>query len=281
VRLVRSLTLTYQRLRRFSAPYFFDLGPSARVQRSDDEIVDEAAEMMWLTYYPFLDCLTTRRPAGPFAVTNRRLLGAMLATGVNSQAHLLVRLRTVAGTLGGDTARDVRRLEREVHTAFEELVAERLRGAGMTVALSVSDFRSRPLPCGEIDVIAAAHCPDGTTLVLVCEAKNVDLALQKDLAYNYLAETVNGAIDQVSRKARWVCNTWPELASLIGFKDARSYVVMGLIVTRRPVPLSFLGRWPGITLAEVAAVAQGLLSRRPNDWRRDLALGIVCAANPE
>ena len=147
----------------------------------------------------------------------------------------------------------------------------------MTARVAVCDDGQKRLACGEIDVIAAGVGVAGRQVVVVCEAKNVDLALQKDAGYENLRGTMKRAREQVARKAGWVAGSWRAAATLLGLPAADPPVVLGLIVTRRPTPLSMLDPWPGTVPQEVESIAAHLLQRPPGTWRADLARAAVSA----
>ena len=243
VALVDDFTLTVERLSRFAAPLFLDLGPVREHPRTGEMLEDEAADALWLAYYPFLPGLTARRPAGRMALTTTGLLIVTMAMLRHTEAHLLHRLAAESPA--------VRPLAREVHTRFEHKVAAALEGFETRCGVENRE-------CGEIDVLATAP-----GIVLVIEAKNVDLALQKDTGYDHLATTLERARAQVERKARWVAAHSPDV------------VVVGLIVTRRPVPLPLLGRWPGAVPRELPRLAAHLLGTPAGEWRGDLTAGRV------
>jgi hypothetical protein len=165
---------------------------------------------------------------------------------------------------------------RSRHAQLEAEVAERFQRAGMVAHAPVAALSGRELPCGEIDVLCAARAPvHAARLVVVCEVKNVDVPLQKDFGYENLSRTLKRAQTQVARKAAWVADHWPDVAPSLGLNGSEPALVVGLIVTRRTVPLRTLGRWPGSPLVDVTAVAQHLLTRPISDWRADLVRGIV------
>ena len=274
--LVEAFMLTHDRVRRFEAPFFFDLGPPADSPRSDGRIVDEAADALWLVYYPYLEALTARRPPDPMALTTPRLIQQALNTADHTQAHLIERARQKARARDDADGVKVALLVREVHAAFERQVAGILARAGLTACAGVTEIDRTPLPCGEIDVLACGMAAGGAPMTLVCEAKNVDLALHKGHAYEILSATLEHAQEQVARKAAWAAGHCDEVGRLLE-RDTAGGVTVGLIVTRRAVPLPLLGRWPGAVPSELEGVVLHLLETPVAEWRADLAAGVVDA----
>lgn len=280
---VEAFTLTENRLRSFAAPYFFDLGPRATpsgpVEAAMDyvELAARAGAAIWLAYYPFLDCLADRRPPTPTGVSTGPLIAEAITTAVASEAHLLYQLQKTANAKGDKIREHVARLVAGAHNAFEEAVGARFRALGVQVETGLDHLDDRPLPCGEIDVLAVVARPGAVPLALVCEAKNVDLAIYKDFGYDHLAETLKRAQVQIARKSAWVHEAWPALAQRFGAATDPAALVIGLIVTRRPVPIGLLSGWPGAVPGEIEAIVRHLQESPPEGWRSDLARGVVGA----
>ena len=273
--LVSTFVLTADRLQRFAAPYFFDLGPPAKPPRTEELAVNEAGDILWLAYYPFLDAHMYRGPRDPMAITTVPLLRLALSTIELTQAHGLYRFQWEARRRDSATKQRVNRLTQRLHAQFEGYVGERFRAGGMAVQVGITDIDGQELDCGEIDVLAVNKSINGELLIVVCEAKNVDLAVQKDQGYKHLSETMDKARVQVADKSSWVARSWPKVAGLFGLSNEARPTVLGMIVTRRPVPLSMLANWPGAVPGEVEAIVNHLLTRPTAEWRSDLTAGIV------
>lgn len=271
---VQAFTLTRDRLRRFQAPFFFDLGMTAHTARSDDEVEEESGEMLWLAYYPFLDFLAAKRPPSPLAISTIPLMTQALANFDHTQSYLLQRLQQISKKDAANSER-LNSTIRSLHSDFEKAIGEKLSAVGMKTVVGLDNIRGRALACGEIDVIASAKGVDDEPLVLVCEAKNVDLALQKDAAYENLGATMKRAREQVARKASWVKESWTAVGDVLQVSTARDPTVIGMLICRRPVPLSMLGRWPGAVPAELEIIAHQLLTEPKSGWRSDLRAGVI------
>ena len=275
IRTVDAFTLTADRLQQFAAPYFFDLGQPASPSRLGDTIVAESGDILWLAYYPFLSAVSVRRPPTRLALTAMPLLLQVFSTAETSKAFLLHRMQEEAIRTGGAALVSTAGFARSTHSDFEKSVGEQFQAAGMVVQVGLNTVDGRPLACGEIDVLAAAtHTSDPRPLVIVSEAKNVDLPLQKDFGYEHLAATMQRAQKQVAKKSDWVAAAWPRIADLVGLGAASKPIIIGMIVTRRPVPLSMLGQWPGAVLEEVKGIADHLIKNPVTGWRNDLVKGI-------
>jgi hypothetical protein len=275
VRTIDTFTLTADRLRQFAAPYFFDLGRPASPARSENAIVAEAGDILWLAYYPYLSALSALRPPTRVAFSAMPLLVQVFSTAEESKAFLLHRMQEEATRTGGAALVSTARFARSTHSGFETSVGEQFQAAGMAVQVGLGNVDGHPLACGEIDVLAGAtHTSDSRPLVIVTEAKNVDLALHKDLGYEHLATTMQRARKQVALKSAWVAEAWPKIAGLVGLRASSKPIIIGMIVTRRPVPLSMLGQWPGAVLKELKGIAQHLIKNPVTRWRNDLVKGI-------
>ena len=272
--LIEPFTLTGERLQQFEAPFFFDLGPRAKMPRDFHRVVEESADAMWLAYYPFFTALTARRPAGPMAFTTTQLLVNALATADSSRAHMLHCAQRKHGQLAPGVGERIKSLVRSFHASFESSVAQTLASNNLKALSSVSEIGGRALECGEIDVVAAGRLSGGGMILLVCEAKNVDLAVQKDSGYEHLSSTLARACEQLRRKTAWAAEHPGDIARLLGL-DVPPTIVAGAIVTRRRVPLPLLERWPGVVPEELDEFAQHLLGAPPSNWRPDIARGIV------
>jgi hypothetical protein len=272
--LIEPFTLTAERLQQFEAPSFFDLGPRAEAPRDFDRIVEESADAMWLAYYPFFAALTARRPADPMAFTTTQLLVSALATADSSRAHMLDCAQRKHDRLAPGAGERIKSLVRSFHASFESRVAETLASNKLQALSSVSEIDGKALECGEIDVVAAGTLSGGGTFLLVCEAKNVDLAVQKDSGYDHLASTLARACKQIRRKTAWAAAHPREITRLLRL-DVQPAIVAGAIVTRRRVPLPMLERWPGLVPEELDEFAQHLIGTPPSNWRPDIARGIV------
>jgi hypothetical protein len=231
--------------------------------------------MMWSAYYPYLDCLAERRPPTRMAMSTIPLIEHAIEAAIDSEAHLLHQMQKAANAQGGGVRKRVARLISEVHGAFEEAVGASFRAAGARVETGLDQLSGRPLPCGEVDVLAVIAREGAAPLALVCEAKNSDLSLQKDFGYAHLATTLKRARAQIAAKAVWVGKAWPALAPRFDVTTEPSAVVLGLIVTRRPVPIGLLGGWPGVVPSEIEGIVRHLRERPPEAWRGDLARGVV------
>jgi hypothetical protein len=271
-RVVEAFTLTRAQLEAFDAPFFFDRGPRAAAPRAGDRWIDEAADALWLAYYPFLEAQRLDQLSSKVAITTMDLVQRCVATMDGAQSHLLHVARREVARRDASAAAHIDALVRDYHARFEQATAALFSAAGMQARAGVESLGKKRLACGEIDVLAGASSSDHLTLV-VCEVKNVDLSLQKDGGYAHLAATLERARDQVGRKAGWVAENAAMVAEWLSL-PVRSTTVVGLVITRRPVPLSMLGRWPGALLAEVPDVARALM-RAPSEWRGDLRNGIV------
>jgi hypothetical protein len=271
---ISRLVLTRDRWRRYDAPFFFDLGPAANAPRSDEHIVDQAGDALWFAYYPFLDAVTARRPGEPMAVTTRSLLAVALTTAASSRNHMLHQTQKAANRCERGTRDRVAELVREFHADFENDVANRFGEAAVNVRSRLTEIGGNVLECGEIDVLAGSVAKDGTAIVIVCEAKNTDLPLQKVGSYSHLELTIARACEQVSRKASWVSRHPNEIGALLGLDPSR-LITVGLVVTSRVVPLDMLGKWPGAVPSELSELGRHLLQTPVAQWRADLQRGVV------
>ena len=124
-----------------------------------------------------------------------------------------------------------KRLEREIrHIAL---------GVGWHAA-SVDKVKNVPLPCGDIDALLAKPLPDGCVLILLCEAKDVDMALYKTAGYAQYQKTLKHAQKQLEAKARWLLANWRDVCIerfRTGFDSASRVVLVKALVTRDYSPI--------------------------------------------
>jgi hypothetical protein len=273
---ISRLTLTADRLRSFGAPYFLDLAPPLAAKRNRRAMVEDAAAMMWLPYYPFLQARAVGQDVPSVAVTTPELLSIAMLAAANSKAYRLNRLSQFASETYDVQGRTiVQALTRHADHNFEKLVSQALEGEGLTATSSISAIDGETLPSGEIDVLAGGVGCDGQPILFVCEAKNVDLALMKNSGYDHLATTMAKAAKQVAQKADWARSSWPQCASFVNLPPTVPPITVGLIVTRRPVPFPLIVEWPGGTVAEARLIVRDALSQPRSLWRRDVLKGIV------
>ena len=149
--------------------FFADTRPATR---SDDELIISAAEVDWLRYAPLM--------AGAYDDDGRnRVVGftspaLILRAFQRSQSALAGRLRLAeqaAATRSAALGKDVRAQARLAHAEFEADTASVTSSLGLSAMQGVERLNNKPLPPGEIDVLAhgvvAAGCVAGSSAVPV------------------------------------------------------------------------------------------------------------------
>lgn len=250
------MTLTLARTQRFATPYHFDLGPTGPAAQ-DGLVPPRAIGMNWTAYYPLYRAAAARdgRPvvlSSPEAITNA------FATLEESRSHMVARL-IEAGRARGCHA-EVAGIGRMLSAMLERAAAEAAEAAGFGARAGVAALAGRPLPCGEIDALAA-QTKDGLTRIVVIEAKDVDLPLYKPGVFRQTVATIRHGAAQAQRKAAWVAGHWRDVAALLGVEPAQRAEVAPLLVTRRYVPPGLAAECPPVQLGALpevlARLAQG------------------------
>ncbi|MEV4173849.1 hypothetical protein [Nonomuraea sp. NPDC049709] len=244
---------------------FADTRPA---HRTDDDLVVTASEADWLCYAPLLcgGYVEDGRPT-VVGVTSRGLLQRAYGRAQGSIANRLHQAQRAARARSHDLGREVDRLARAVHADLEQDAAERCRSAGMSAVHGLERLGGRPLPCGEIDVLAQATGPDGGLVVLVGECKNVDLTFYKGRGVAQAEDTLRQAADQVRRKSAWVARTWPAAARALGSPpDPDPPCVVAVVVTRIAAFPSLPDGVPVLPLRELAGFARTLARTPAEQW---------------
>jgi len=246
-RIVSYLTLTPDRLRRFRVPYFFDLGAERDQPLDDLDVVIESVAFNWLYYYPFT-AMTLESGTPGLVATGRPAFVGFLTNLLESKAGLLARIVDAArdrGNLGPDLAaladRAHRRLEKDIRD-------EALRNGWF--ATHVDRYRSERLPCGDMDALVAKLIPPDTCILLLCEAKDIDMAFFRDGGWEECERKVKGAIRQLEQKAKWLAKNWSSqfAQEVFGshFAQPANAIVVRTLVTRDCIPVDFLNGVTGI-----------------------------------
>ena len=178
-RILDDLTLTPERVRRFSEPFYFDYGDESTTGANDAETSLRLAVHAWSTYYP---AFTVRRKGHthyllPFqltdiAVTNIKAFKSRLLTRFFEQARATARL-----TPSPDARKKERALNgvrRRVNRLAESRVAAALTRDGWTAlpsqVIADPDDGTRT---EEVDLLAARRI-GGRVVILVGEVKDFD-----------------------------------------------------------------------------------------------------------
>lgn len=264
-----AFTLDLATLRARSAPGFFRTGSSA--DRTLDQVMTEAMEIDWLGAFPFLAGVYGSDQ--PCRITSGYLIHRAKVEAALSTAY---RLRNVSMAVKGtESARQVDALVREYHADAERKAARCFAAAGMDVVTALECVEGRPLPCGEIDVLASGRRADGRLVVAVCEVKNSDLGVAKDKAVEEAQDVVRKAGAQAGRKASWVHQEWRGLADVLNSSPKERPLVVPLVVLRETA-LAVDGVQPAVVAAtELAEVIRQLLDDPVERWRPDVRRGMM------
>jgi hypothetical protein len=270
--LFAQFSLTPELLRAHSAPAFFFTGHVAN--RTDVEIMETAQEMEWLTYAPLLHAAYFHHGEPHRArITSRFLAYRMSGRASSCLAFRLHRAIETMRVRYPNLTPSTRTVVRQYHSYLESTVSRVFVESGMAATQNVTSFAGRPLPCGEVDVLAVGRAADGATVVCVTEVKDTDVSFYKDSGASHAAQTVRRGLEQADRKARWLVEnmqllreTFPEVASM------RSARILPLVVTRHtPLPLS-AGLPPVVSRYELGSLVSMLLESPLQSWRRDFQI---------
>lgn len=271
-----AFTLIRERLLTREFPSLF-AAAGEPVERSWTDVLQTAAEADWLLCAPLMRGFYVeegeRRPA---LLTSGYLLHRMQGSGGVHVAYRMHNAVEAARRRPGGTAGAVSFLAQSFHAQFERAVGDSFARGGMSVTTNLERLGGRPLPCGEIDVVATAAAPGRRTIVAVCEAKNTDVSFYKDLGVAQAQDMIQRAARQATAKARWMLERWRDVAPVLGCDRDPAPLVVALVVTRHTVMP--LGDAPGpavIPAQAVPALADALRTGSPADWRPDLAASVL------
>lgn len=273
--LIDFFTLSVNRLWEFEAPYFFDLGLPA-TSSNKARVLKSCTEMLWLPYYPFLTACGMGQQSPGIAVSTKEAFAVAQSAGEMTKAYRLVRLMEYAKDNQDDEGRIVlQSISALVHQKFEVFLADMALSMGLRVEASVAVYRDKQLPCGEIDVLAHGRGVDGATIIIVIEAKNVDVPLMKDFSYENLSRTLSRAVVQTVRKRKWAASELDKVADILQIENIVHPIILGIIATRRPVPLAMLDGLAGGSPSEVEELMKEALTVPHSHWRADLAASVI------
>jgi hypothetical protein len=208
--------------------FFADSRPAAR---DDSDMILAAAEVDWLRYAPLMAGILDEN-GGDHVVgfTSPALIHRAFTRTQSALAGRLRLAEEAAVAFRAGLVKDVRVMSRQAHAGFEAETAELLADLGLVTAHGVDRLGTRPLPPGEIDVLAHTALPTGD-LAVVVECKNVDLTFFKGSGVQESAATLAHASMQVVRKATWLQEHWSEVAGGLGW-SLTVPLVLRIVVTR-------------------------------------------------
>jgi hypothetical protein len=267
--LFERLSFTVARVKKFRAPNFFDSGPLREELLPSGAAFAEAAAFNWSAYYP---CLVMHSPATgePIFVTTPRVWQSMLMTLAQRPASLMRSLDDMLERTEPASPKLValRRLIQETHQDLEVSVLKLATEEGWKGLSGVERLNGRPLPCGEIDLIATALVGD-RRVILVAEVKDSDNPLFLPGFDERIGQLVSHAEKQLKRKGDWVANNWHQALELLdeqADRRDRRRTLARLVVTRRPLGVHFFKQFPGASLADFQSTARDLLRTDNSVW---------------
>jgi hypothetical protein len=248
--LLDAVTLTFDRAQRFVAPFYFDLGTERRTAANDSDVLAQSLRANWTNYYPLYQ-LTDNTGVRVVATTASPAI-FFFGHFVSFKALLLQRLAACAR----HDARDkkimarVNKLTNRVHQQLEAYVREDGLALQWFVSSRLKRFQGRDLECGEIDVVLAKQT-HGQTIVVLAEAKDIDLTLLKGGALPNLERKLQEAFDQLERKREWLRQHWNAgLREVVAqpLPDGHAQLVP-IVVTAWYMPPFLFDRFPGVPIA--------------------------------
>lgn len=271
--LFQKLSFTLDKLYRFKSPCFFDTGVPRYEHLNPIELIAEAAAMNWSAYYPCFE-FTSPANGSTIYVTSPRRLQGMLMTINECQAFILHQLNeTYCKTISGTELKELRTLIRQTHRDLEVKAGQIFNSSGWQCLTSVENVKGRPIPCGEIDLLATIVIRDAK-VVLIGEVKNSDMAMFKPGFVERSKDIINHAEDQLKRKGDWICDHWNEVLSLFDqitdetIHVKRKYIAR-LVITARPIAPHFFNQYTGCGISSLDSLALDLLQEHPNNWKQD------------
>lgn len=246
-KILDDLTLTPERVRRFSEPFYFDYGDESTTGANDAEASLRLAIHAWSSYYP---AFTVRRNGRvhyllPFqltdiAVTNVKAFKSRLLTRFFEQARAVAKL--TASPDARKQERTLNAVRRRVNRLAEARVAAALTRDGWTalpsqVVADPGDASSTE----EIDLLAARRI-GGRVVMLVGEVKDFDTGVHRVTAQRNFAERMEGVIEQLRRKSDFVKGFWPQILERLNHTaDGTPVDLLAILVQTEPLPLAWCG----------------------------------------
>lgn len=268
-RLFEALSLTMDRVQRFSVPSFFGTGESREQNLPAHLAFTEVAAINWFAYYP---CLEMRSPGLDHTIylTSLRLWQGMLMNLPQRQSYLLQKLEDALsqGDAKSERLALFRQTRRDIHRALETDALKAMQRAGWQGAAGIEHAERKLLPCGEIDLLATARI-GGNRVLFLGEVKDSDSPLFVPGALRRNERLVSAAEDQLDRKGRWVMDNWAAALSLLDVAEIPEYrdrILVRLVITRRPLGASFFQSFAGCALAGLAALARDLREKDHPVW---------------
>jgi len=245
-RMISYMTLTPNRLRRFRAPFFFDLGMERKQPLDDINLVIESVAFNWLYYYPFTAMTLESSGAPRLVATSRPAMVAFMTNLMESKASLLAHMVDAANDRG-DLGADLAALADRAHRRLEKEIRHVALNTGW-FACHIDRFRNERLSCGDIDALLAKPISPDSCIVLLCEAKDIDIAFFRDGGWEECEKKVKGAVKQLNQKANWLTKRWsPEFAQeVFGSQFHVETIIVRTLITRNYIPIDFLNGATGI-----------------------------------
>ena len=267
--LFERLSFTVNRVKQFRAPNFFDSGPLREGLLPPGAAIVEAAAINWSAYYP---CLIMHSPATgePIYVTTPRMWQGMVMTLSQRPASLIQSLHEMLqrSEPASPKLSALRKFIRETHQDFEVSILKLATESGWKGLSAVERFNDRPLPCGEIDLLATAVVGE-SRVILVAEVKDSDNPMFLPGFIERIGELIPHAEKQLERKGNWVANNWRRALVLLDEQvdpPGRQRMLARLVVTRRPLGAHFFKKFPGASPEGFQSTASDLLRAGDRVW---------------
>lgn len=233
-RMFDSLTLTLDRLRTFSAPFYFDLGPMRRHKADDVDAYVDVCCQNWTAYYPLYAAVAANERTN-LAITSPRALQGALMNIYSVRSHMLTRLVDASKREEFTAVRaTVRQLAKQSWARIEAALAKAAQTQGWAADHSIQTVGGADISCGEIDVLLVRRVDDTSVFVLV-EAKDIDFPVWKPGFMDRLTQTISRAAHQIESKAEWLTGNWRKASEHLGIEPGARAAITSMVVTRRYV----------------------------------------------
>lgn len=252
--MLEAMMLTPERVRRFGAAFYFDLGPERDPQQDALTVDVDACLQNWTAYYPLYAAVAVNGRTR-LAITSARAVQGALVNMYTVRSNMLAQLIEASKRDEFAAARAaVRKLAAQSWARIEAGLAETARAQGWAALSGLQTIGGKALPCGEVDVLLARRAGDALTFMLV-EAKDVDLPFWKPGSMDRLTKTVARAARQIEQKREWLAANWRAAGDHLGLAPGRRAVITAMVVTRRYV---IAGLVPGCSVVPQAAFSECL-----------------------
>lgn len=267
--LFQKLSLTYEKIKRYQAPCFFDLGtPFDEEDTTLTPIIDSVA-VNWSAYYPCY-MFSSIANGNVVYVTSKELWKIFIMNIPTYKGYLLYQLnKACASSLSEEKQTELRYLIQETHHDLEQQAFDRATLSGWNCLTGFEKFNNNPIQCGEIDLLATTIVRN-SIIILVAEVKDIDFPIFKYGGFERLQELINHAEDQLMKKGTWIIKNLKDILCLFELHVSARYehfFIAQVVVTSRPTMPLFFKNFTGCSIVGFESLCIDLKKSNPTIWQ--------------